>query len=1005
MEGARWPRPPKSPWGRLGVLAVLLLLVNLQVTPAAAATFELTELWSHTIPGAEVTAVALAPGGNLVAAGTDGNILYLFTRAGVEVWNKSLGPLPDPVNGTGFPDDSHLYAFSNSTLYLYGTDGTLLGTFTNASTEPILAAKATVSGNLVAYVTPTYLFLRNISTGGLMGSWQPHAGASYKWRDVAIKEDGSTVYGLTSSGAIEAYTIAQFSLYTPTLIGNVTYLDVTLTAPGVAASDLDGYNANATLTNATIIQSGYPSNQWEAFLGYDGLQFTDPIPMYLESYDVTNHVMKIWFKLPAMVSGVSKRIYLYQNTTRTVQADLSTGWATFPAFDDFEGPARPGMQPNSTEWNLTYKGDFYRYIQVINGALEVNGSANSAKPANNPATLHGRRTWTGNITIYWNATVSSVTIPSGAGADMGMSNVSDSENGFLLAGYATQRLEFWYYSIGDPLMGYYHAYAAYPSSGAGTDWFLHSTSLSAALILMTNKSYATAYDVGKKFGGKSWLGAYDPYAPVDTDITTGNYHLDIGAAPGATLPTNGWNLSVKSVWAAKKDLIKVSESATDFGGKAGPYALGFWTYWPYFNYSATKTGFTNGQNMHLDNTEKWFSVSATGTWYAQQIDGITFGTTYSYASGSGAPTARTAISGAGSFSVEGRGAGIFDVIRLDGTRVGTYTAGGTINGVAIADNGLWAVAGSNDGIFYAFGKQSSSSWQLIDTSTPAAEVLAVALLADGSIGAAGRSDGTLTLYQVGEATTGGFSQLLHFTKDGSPAVGYSVEVEDGGVSGTGWTVITAAGLTDSNGDLVFSATAGHYYRITVDGQVSIIQASTSYPTLYLNWASPPAYPEFGSGFNVTNGTIDTFYRDPLTVPITVEIKNTDTRALAFCQTVTTNDLALSWNPPAGTHHYQVRISAERPMGAVGGQYYPTTGTGTTMELIPVQGPALQILLMIFLMVVAGLFGYVHAPVGALAVSFIAAWFNYENWLTIPWYWVQLALLVSFMAMIARGSDV
>ena len=131
----------------------------------------------------------------------------------------------------------------------------------------------------------------------------------------------------------------------------------------------------------------------------------------------------------------------------------------------------------------------------------------------------------------------------------------------------------------------------------------------------------------------------------------------------------------------------------------------------------------------------------------------------------------------------------------------------------------------------------------------------------------------------------------------------------------------------------------------------------------------------------------------------------DTRALAYCQTFTTNDLALSWSPPAGTHHYQVRISAERPMGAVGGQYYPATGTGTTMELIPVQGPALQILLMIFLMVVAGLFGYVHAPVGALAVSITAAWFNYENWLTIPWYWVQLTLLVSFMAMIARGADV
>jgi hypothetical protein len=992
---------------RLGAFAVLLLLLNLYAGPAAAATYELTELWSHTIPGAEVTAVALSSTGDYVAAGTDGNVLYLFTRAGVEAWNHSLSSFTtDPVNGTGFADDTHLYAFSNSTLYLYGIDGSLIGTFTNATdTSPILAAKVSVSGNLVAYVTPTYLFTRNLTTGVLMGSWQPHAGTSYKWRDIAIKADGSTVYGLTSSGAIEAYTIAQFSLYSPTLTGNVTYFDLTLTAPGIPDSMLSGYNVNTTLTNATLFQTGYPSNQWEAFLGYDGVQLSQPIPMYFESYDVANHVASIWFKIHDAASGTAKRIYLYQNTSRTVKSDLSTGWATFPyGFDDWKEPT--GVKPNATAWNLTYRSGSgtKNNVSIINGALELNATTKMDRAY----ALQFEKTFNGgNYTLFINGTFSVNPPPAPNGYIshiIGITNSTNATTVYLSTGLSIQEIGYASYTA-TKQQGNVFTYNAFPT-GTDTDWYHLYAGLGAGMILTyntTNTGTMDFWSVGNVYGGTPAT-HYD-VSGASYELAYPPYRLSIfGGVDGASY-TAPYNLSLKPIWVAKKDMFGVAESFTDSLGKGGPYNTGIQLYWPYFNYSASKTGITNAQNMKLDNTEKWFSVSATAAWYGQQVDGTTFGTQYTYASASGAPTARTAISGAGSFSVEGRGAGIFDVIRLDGTRVGTYTAGGTINGVAASNNGLWAVAGSNDGIFYAFGKQSSSSWQLIDTSTPAAEVLAVDLLGDGSIGAAGRSDGTLTLYQVGEATTGGFYQLLHFTKDGSPAVGYSVKVEEGGVTGTTYTVILASSPTDSNGDLVFSATSGHYYRITVDSQVSIIQASSSYPTLYLSWVSPPAYPEYGSGFNVTNGTVDTFYRDPLTVPITVEIKNTDTRALAFCQTFTTDDLAISWSPPAGNHHYQVRITADRPTGATGGVFYPTTGTGTTMELTPVQGPALQILLMIFLMVVAGLFGYVHAPVGALGVSVIAVWFNYMNWLTIPWYWVQLTVLVAFMAMLARGADV
>jgi len=992
MEGARWPRPPKSPWGRLGVLAVLLLLVNLQVTPAAAATYELTELWRETLTGAEITIVAISSTSDYVAAGTDGNVLYLFTKSGVEAWNTSLGSFTtDPVNGTEFVDGSHLLAFSNSTLHLYGTDGSTTGIFTNATDPmPILAAKASITGGMVAFITPTYLYIYNLTTGGLLGAYQPHAGTTYKWRDLAAKADGSYVYGLTSSGAIEAYFIQGVTV--PAIAGS-SYLDIPFyvsTSPGSLGGTVDGVNINRTIQNGTIFGAYPNTTPFEMCYALTPLG-CDPaavVPFWVENNSYSTTKFNLWVRFQQHANALN-HLYLIINTSRiTANQPLSNIFSTFPRFaDDF---ANPTASLNKTNWNMSEVKS-----KGVGRVYQFGGVLNFASAADNGGVpfTEQKIDWTGdpfNTTVYSNILG---TIPGALYIfQIGLKN--NQSDGYSVDSDWSAGGRAWAQGFMQSITNG-HSYAggnlanydvpgdgnAYPPVLIGA-WGNATYQMAEALSTMTK--WITP-------GTIAWNPAYP--AP----------HFYIGTFTGAGYGPSPANLTIDSVFAAYNDRMSTYE-ARDLlqGTTAGtPQRVDFMA-----NYTSTKTGLTNAQNMDLDVTEKWFSISATGTWYAQQIDGAyTFGTTYSYVSGSGAPTARTAISGAGSFSVEGRGAGIFDVIRLDGTRVGTYTAGGLMNSVAISDNGLWSIAGSSDGIFYVFGKQSSSSWQLIDSSTPESEVKAVAFSPDGAYGVAGRSNGVLSFYQVGETTTGGFYQLMHFVKDGSPATGYMVKVEDGGITGASWTIIVPASLTDSNGDLTFAATSGRYYRITVDGQVSTISASTSYPTLYLNWASPPAYPEFGSGFNVTNGTIDTFYRDPLTVPITVEIKNTDTRALAFCQTVTTNDLALSWSPPAGTHHYQVRISAARPMGAVGGQYYPTTGTGTTMELIPVQGAALQILLMIFLMVVAGLFGYVHAPVGALAVSFIAAWFNYENWLTIPWYWVQLALLVSFMAMIARGSDV
>jgi hypothetical protein len=80
-------------------------------------------------------------------------------------------------------------------------------------------------------------------------------------------------------------------------------------------------------------------------------------------------------------------------------------------------------------------------------------------------------------------------------------------------------------------------------------------------------------------------------------------------------------------------------------------------------------------------------------------------------------------------------------------------------------------------------------------------------------------------------------------------------------------------------------------------------------------------------------------------------------------------------------------------------------TAPLIFLFPIDPLIQEVLLMVFLMVFIGLFGYVHAPAGALMTSIVAAFFNFVGWLTIPWYWVQLVLLVAFLATVTSGREV
>jgi hypothetical protein len=265
-----------------------------------------------------------------------------------------------------------------------------------------------------------------------------------------------------------------------------------------------------------------------------------------------------------------------------------------------------------------------------------------------------------------------------------------------------------------------------------------------------------------------------------------------------------------------------------------------------------------------------------------------------------------------------------------------------------------------------------------------------------------------------------FSQTLHFAKDGLAATG---NASSGATCLGAWapacrvavydTTVGSEvfnGTTDAQGSIVHTGIQTHNYNVTVFGEpvVFSFMATSTYPSLDVRWSSPPSVPMWRSQYNATNTSIEMMYSDPSPANVTFEIKDTGNGSLMYCQTYTGTSATRIWSPPNGSHSYQIRITADRATGRVGGTNFMMVQKNTTAPLIflfPIDPLVQEVLLMVFLMVFIGLFGYVHAPAGALMTSITAAFFNFVGWLTIPWYWVQLVLLVSFLATVTSGPEV
>ena len=419
-----------------------------------------------------------------------------------------------------------------------------------------------------------------------------------------------------------------------------------------------------------------------------------------------------------------------------------------------------------------------------------------------------------------------------------------------------------------------------------------------------------------------------------------------------------------------------------------------------YDLQTTKTLTGNIQALSLSDRGDWLGTLTASRIYHDQITSAGFGTDYNAALGSSGTLYDIATANGASMSIVGQGQ-ITDIYSQAASRVGTYTAGGAVTHVDIADkNALWAASGGEDGKVYVFSKDESSNWYLEYSSDSENPVTALKMSARGEFVLAGRT-GSLTLYQTNtpQQTTTDFWLTLYVYKDSDSYRNAAVNVSV--YTNNQWTSF-AQGLTDSAGKYVVMVTAGQNYKFDIDnGQKLIIyQASPSVTSLTASIYSTPISSSltYEAEWDPETNSITFDYHDSAgqTQSVTVRILRTDNWDVVYENTFT-NQQSIEQNLPMidDTVTYKVEMSAQRVSGLTRNTFF--VSSSRDIVSIPLDQNLKNILFVCFLIFIAGLFSYYSAVRGPIVVAFMAVLFVYMGWLTIPWYWVTVAVVIAILA--------
>ena len=403
--------------------------------------------------------------------------------------------------------------------------------------------------------------------------------------------------------------------------------------------------------------------------------------------------------------------------------------------------------------------------------------------------------------------------------------------------------------------------------------------------------------------------------------------------------------------------------------------------------------------------------------YIQAMNrGGVFGTTTDMGVLSGTPHAVDATYDL-SFVIEGRGP-TTDIFRHDGIRVGTYDAGGTVNGVSISrGNGLYALSISQDGKWYLFSKDESSMWYLL-YSSPVGTVYSGCALTPYGISFGLWDDITLYVYptEPGTATTPDGYLSLYITKNSKPYGSVSVNVEHD-TGGRVWGE-PSLHITDTDGVVVVPVMWGRSLRVTV-GANEHAEILTPRPSQLEYIIKVPSDVPLRTGANFRSWydsalqRIHYSYFDTRGKTHVVEfevIRNSDnTIVKTETFTIQSGDTSMYtgyYQIPAGFTNTSYRIH----LTATGSPSFSNTWhqwisgeSGVTSLPAELSDTLKTGMFMVLLLFIGGIFSYFSGPHGAVVVSFVAAMLVFWGWLPISPAVVVLCVVWAFLGLLGRTS--
>lgn len=500
-----------------------------------------------------------------------------------------------------------------------------------------------------------------------------------------------------------------------------------------------------------------------------------------------------------------------------------------------------------------------------------------------------------------------------------------------------------------------------------------------------------AYAATWVYDGKLWLaGGYSPSVTHDVWHDSGIEYIILPHTPQTYI---FYNYTGSTPQYTQEIYSNASVFTGSYQAKTKPI-LSIYTQ------QASKTLTGNIQAISLSDRGDWLGTVTTSRIYHDQINDAGFSTDYNAALGSTGTVYDVATANGAAMSVVGQGQ-TTDIYSMSVSRVGTYTAGGAVNHVDIADkNALWAASGGEDGKVYIFSKDASSNWYLEYSSDSENPITALRMSARGEYILAGRTN-SLTLYQTNTpvVTQTDFWFTLYAYKDSDSYRNAAVNVSV--YSGNQWNSF-AQGLTDTAGKYVVQLTAGQTYKFDVgNGQkVVVVMASPSVQSQTVNIHTSPISEaiSYKAVWNEEINGIDLKYNDNSgqTNSVTVKVQRTDTWETVYEQTFTdTQNIDEQLPIVDDTTSYKVEFSANRVSGTSRNSF--VLSSSRDIIPIPLDQNIKNVLFSCFLIVLAGLFSYMSAIRGALVVAFSATLFVYLGWLTIPWHWLIIAIVIAIVA--------